>query len=213
VVISEERFDNLARAKLNEAMAEIGEARRYEIKTVRLPQNVRAPAGNIELEVTLPNQVRYQNTTQVYVSVYANGTFFRRAICYYKIHVYDNVLVAAHDLPLEKVLTASDFRTEEREIENRAKLYPTKVDDVVGMVPSRVIKEGNIIFENMLQNPIVMEVGAPINLVLKENGIEITTAGIAMQRGRVGKVIRVRNASSAKVMRGRVVDASTVEII
>ena len=36
--------------------------------------------------------------TPVHVLVYVDGKFYRRAILYYRVAVYDTVLVAAHDL-------------------------------------------------------------------------------------------------------------------
>ena len=36
--------------------------------------------------------------------------------------------------------------------------------------------------------------------------------GIAMQKGRVGGRIKVRNANSSRILQGKVVDAATVEI-
>ncbi|MBQ1915794.1 MAG: flagellar basal body P-ring formation protein FlgA, partial [Selenomonadaceae bacterium] len=69
------------------------------------------------------------------------------------------------------------------------------------------------ITDRMLQSPIVMDVGTTITLMATHNGIQVKAEGVAMERGRIGKIIRVRNAKSRKVLRGRVLDANTVEII
>ena len=65
----------------------------------------------------------------------------------------------------------------------------------------------------MLQQPIVMDVGTPVTIRVNYHGIEVSANGIAMQRGRLGAKIRVRNVASGKVLRGTVVDAATVEIV
>lgn len=212
-VLPADQFPVLAEKKLEEAIAEQGETRRHELKFMRGPQMMHCPAGELTCDVTLPKQVRYSTTIPVYISVYIDGKFYRRATCYYRVLVYDRVLVANRDLPLEHEITPSDVRLEEREIESRADEYITDAAAVKGLVPARVIKEGTPITERMLQHPFVMEAGAAITLLADYNGIQVRAEGVAMQRGRIGKVIRVRNAKSRKVLRGRVLDATTVEIL
>ena len=43
--------------------------------------------------------------------------------------------------------------------------------------------------------------------------MEVKTDGIAMGRGRIGAIIKVRNAKSGKLLRGRVIDEATVAIL
>ncbi len=212
-VLPADQFPVLAEAKLEEALREQGETRRHELKFMRGPQMMHCPAGEITCEATLPKQIRYGSTIPVYISVFLDGKFYRRATCYYRVLVYDNVLVANRDLLLEHEITASDVRMEEREIETRADEYLTDLAKVEGLVPARVIREGTPILERMLQNPFVMDAGAAITLLSNYNGIQVKAEGVAMQRGRIGKIIRVRNAKSRKVLRGKVLDAVTVEIL
>lgn len=211
--IPEEQFAKLSEEKLEAVLEEQGETRRHALKFLRGPQTMHCPPGEITCEVSLPKQMRYGTTIPVYLSVYIDGKFYRRATCYYRVMVYDKVLVAARDIPLEHKIAAGDVRLEEREIESRADEYLTEIAAAAGQVPARVIKEGTPITERMLQSPIVMEAGAAITLVANHNGIQAKAEGVAMQRGRIGKIIRVRNAKSRKVLRGRVIDASTVEIL
>ncbi len=212
-VIPSEQFPVLAAEKLEAVLEEQGETRRHELKLLRGPQTMHCPPGEIICEATLPKQIRYNTTIPVYLSVYIDGKFYRRATCYYRVVVYDRVLVAARDLPLEHKIQPTDVRLEEREIESRADEYLTDPADVSGRVPARVIKEGTAITDRMLQSPIVMDAGAAITLMATHNGIQVKAEGVAMERGRIGKIIRVRNAKSRKVLRGRVLDANTVEII
>ena len=51
-----------------------------------------------------------------------------------------------------------------------------------------------------------------MTLVTRYHGIEVKAEGVALQRGRIGERIRVRNARSAKVLLGTVVDAHTVQL-
>ena len=211
--ISTARFAELAEARIRTELKSVGETRRCEIRLMRSAPDMRLPAGAVICEVDLPNQLRYGGVTPVYVSVYVDGVFYRRGICYYQLQVYEPVLVAVHDLMLEKTISAADVRVEEREVEGSRGLYLNKPAEIEGKVPARIIRTGQIVAKNMLQNPIVLEVGTPVTILTNYRGVQVKTEGIAMQRGRVGKRIRVRNVKSSKMLSGIVRDASTVEVM
>lgn len=212
-IVTDDRMANLAKAKILEKLKEMNETRKNEVTLLRSAATLHAPQGNLTIEATLPRDIRYNLTTPVYLMIYIDNKFYRRATCYFRVTVYDNILIAARDLSLEKEITANDVRIEEYAVENQGEVYLKDLGTIVGKVPSRAIKAGMPIKENMIQSPIVIESGASITMISNKNGIKIAVEGVAMQRGRIGKIIRVRNASSKKVLRAKVIDAHTVEIV
>ncbi len=120
--------------------------------------------------------------------------------------------MAGANLALETHISPSSVRVEEREVLGAKGRYLTSAEEIAGRVPVRYIRMGQPIEHAMLQNPVVVQSGAPIRLVAKYNGVEVTAEGVALQKGRVGEMIRVRNARSSKTLRGKVIDATTVEI-
>lgn len=58
----------------------------------------------------------------------------------------------------------------------------------------------------------VVKMGTNVKLVSNVNGLGIEVNGVAMQRGGIGDVIRVKNLSSKKVLNGRVIDTGRVFI-
>jgi flagella basal body P-ring formation protein FlgA len=125
---------------------------------------------------------------------------------------FEKVLVAGANLPLETAISPSAVHVEEREVTGGKGRYLTKAEDIAGRVPVRYIRMGQPIEQNMLQNPIVVHSGAPVRLLTNYNGVEVSAEGVALQKGRIGEVIKVRNARSAKTLRGKVIDAATVKI-
>ncbi len=212
-IVTDTRLVLTAQKKIEEKLKEQGEKRRTEITLLRAAATLHAPPGQLTIEPTLPRDVRYGLTTPVYLSIYLNGKFYRRATCYFRVSVYDKILVAARDLPLEREIEAKDIRLQDVAVEDKGNIYLKDASLVVGKVPARVIKAGTPIRENMLQSPIVIESGALVTIISNKNGIMISAEGVAMQRGRIGKIIKVRNAVSRKVLRGKVIDAKTVEIV
>ncbi len=212
-VLPAEQIEGLAREKLEQTIVDQGETRRYTLMLARQVKSIRCPAGDIVCETELPKAVRYGGLNPVYVKVYMDGALYRRIICYYELHVYGDMLVAARDLRPEQLLTSADVRLEEHEVESNSEFYLEDIALVIGRVPNRVIRSGTPIVDGFLQNPVVIDVGAPVILVANYNGVQIKTEGVAIQKGRVGNIIRVRNKISSKVLRARVIDATTVEIL
>ena len=81
-----------------------------------------------------------------------------------------------------------------------------------GNASINLLKEGSLITESMLKQPVVVEQGATVLLVSHYRGIEVRVPAVALSPGRVGQQIRVRNEVSGKVMLATVVDAGTVRI-
>ena len=212
-VLPADYIETLAREKLEQTLEEQGETRRYTLMLSRKVQGMRCPEGNLVCEAELPKELRYGGLNPVYVKVYVDGALYRRSICYYELHVYGQMLVAARDLRPEQLLTASDVRLEEHEVANRSEFYLEDISQVVGRVPNRVIRSGYPIADGVLQNPVVIDMGAPVQILVNFNGVQIKTDGVALQKGRVGKIIRVRNTKSAKILRARVIDGSTVQVL
>lgn len=212
-MLTDTQMVRAAKAKIESKLAEMGEKRKHTVTLLKSAPTLHAPAGNMRIEATLPRDIRYNMTTPVYILVYIDNKFYRRATCYFRVEVFDKVLVAARDLSLEKEITAKDLRLENIAVENQGEVYLKDSSAIVGKVPSRVIKAGTPLRDNMIQSPIVIESGVNVTIISNKNGIKISAEGIAMQRGRIGKIIRVRNAVSKKVLRARVIDARTVEIV
>ena len=210
--VSQEYLANLGREKIKQALTETGEKRRYELQLVRQPRALQLPAGQLICEVELPRGLEFQGQMPVLIKAYVNDKSYRQITIYYRIGIYDKVLVAQHDLQLERALTTADFKVEERCLENPAADYLHDAKELQDRVPIRFIKSGSILTRDMLTTPIVVQSGAPVKLLTNVNGVEVVTDGIAMQRGRLGTYIRVRNARTGKMLRGKIRDANTVEI-
>ena len=206
------QFAAYAQEKLEQELTARGETRRHTLTLARAAAAMHAPAGALICEVKVLGAIRYGGLTPVHVLVYVDGKFYRRAILYYRVAVYDTVLVAAHDLRPDQEIGTGDVRQAEIAVEDAGTVYLRELAEVAGRVPSRFLKTGAPLSSDVLQAARVFEAGDPVTLVTSYNSIKVKAEGVALQRGRVGERIRVRNARSAKVLMGTVLDAHTVRV-
>ena len=196
---------------LEKALAEYGETRRHEIFFTQTPLDVKLPEGVVDVKAELPAQISYVSLTPVRAVIYVNGRAYRTMSFTAKVKVYDAVLVANHDLRIEVPVGAADFHTAEVAIDGRNE-YVKDIDKINGLVPHRFIRAGSPVTLSYFQQPVAVNSGQHVNIIVKYRGIVVTAKGIVMTRGRIGSLVKVRNETSEKILTAKVIDAHTVEV-
>ena len=212
-VLSSAQLSELAEQKIAEKLAAMGETRRHELHLQRAALSMHLPAGEVTAVVDFPRGLPYDREFPVSFAVYIDGVLNRRATSYYRVTVYDRVLVAMTDIRAETPVTSANARIEERAVDTLPEMTLTDFACLEGRVAGRYIRKDATITPAMLAMPLVLRPGSPVELVLDTNGITIRAEGVALEPGRIGYEIRVRNVRSGKILRGKVLDAHTVQII
>ena len=211
-VIAAAQLAELAAQKVEERLAELGETRRHELHLQRAARTMRLPAGEATAVVEFPRGLPYGREFPAAIFVYVDGVLQRRATNYYKLTVYDRVLVATADIRAEESPSPANARLEEAGVDTPPEATLTDFGKIGGRVAAHYIRKGTVITPSMLAMPLVLRAGSPVELLVEVNGIAVRTAGVALESGRIGYTIRVRNVSSGKILRGRIMDAQTVKI-
>ena len=209
-VLSSAQLSALAEQKIEEQLAAVGETRRHELRLARAAARMNLPAGEVTAEVAFPRGLPYDREFPAAFAVYVDGVLYQRATSYYRLTVYDRVLVATTDIRAEAEITPANARVEEHAVDTPPETTITDFARLGGRVAGRYIRKDVAI---TLAMPIVVRPGSPVEMVLNTNGVVVRAEGVALESGRIGYTIRVRNAHSGKLLRGKVLDAATVQII
>jgi flagella basal body P-ring formation protein FlgA len=129
-----------------------------------------------------------------------------------EIKVYDNVVVSARPLAHREVIGPQDVRLDWREVNSYAPRPFTKLEEVVGKQVLRATGVNEVLTSSQAEAPQVMRHGSAIVLVYESAYLRVETAGEALQAGKVGEMIRVKNPSSGKLLQGVVLDGKTVRV-
>ena len=117
------------------------------------------------------------------------------------------------DIRAEETISPANARVEERAVDTLPDLTITDFSRLDGRVAGRYIQKDRTITPTLLAMPLVIRSGNTVELVLDANGIVVRAEGVALESGRTGYTIRVRNVRSGKILRGKVIDAATVQVI
>ncbi|MBE8954767.1 MAG: flagellar basal body P-ring formation protein FlgA [Quinella sp. 2Q5] len=201
----------IARDAVEKVLYERGETRRHEIFFTQTPQDVRLPEGTVDVRAELPTAVSYISLTPVRVVLYVNQRAYRTMNFTANVRVYDNVLVANRDLRIEVPVSAADFHTAEVIIDGRNE-YVKDIAEINGLVPHRFIRAGSPVTKTFFQQPVAVNSGQRVNIIINYHGIRASAKGIVMTRGRIGSLVKVKNETSEKILTAKVIDEHTVEV-
>jgi flagella basal body P-ring formation protein FlgA len=126
-----------------------------------------------------------------------------------RARVTARVAVMAADVASGKPVDAADVALERRDIS----LVSDTVSDLAlleGMSARRSLRSGELLRQNMLTAQLLVKRGEAVRIVARNEQIEVSMAGEALDPGSRGATIRVKNASGVTI-RARVTDVGQVE--
>jgi flagella basal body P-ring formation protein FlgA len=122
------------------------------------------------------------------------------------------VAIAAAPVSANEALLDSQVTIERRDISNIADPISSPAE-AVGQMSRRMLRPGDILRSGQLSSPVLVKRGDAVVMIARREGIEVSTAGEALDAGARGAVVRVRNAGSGQIVRMRVAGQGTVEPI
>lgn len=184
----------------------------YTVERLYVPGDLAAPEGAVTYKVVLPYGVKYNAPTNATLWTYVDGQLWKKTMLRFRVHVYEAVVVTARGLTAKHLLQAEDLLLQKLDVSDLAPGYLTEIERAVGLEIKRTAGKGAVVTRSMLEKPVLIERLAQVFIVSRRSGVEIRTEGQALQDGREGELIRVKNLRSNRVVTGRVADAETVEV-
>ena len=122
------------------------------------------------------------------------------------------VPVAARSLERGSVIAAEDIRMARMNASTLGSDVSTEKDALVGLAAESTIASGEVFRRTKLAIPPVIAAGAGVTLVYKRGALTATATGVALEAGRQGEQIKVRNSGSKKIVAGTVIEPGLVGV-
>jgi flagella basal body P-ring formation protein FlgA len=110
-----------------------------------------------------------------------------------------DVVVAGNTINRGSLISANDLKIERR-ILSRQDDFFTSMAKATGNEATRRIRSGQLLNQNNVETPALIEKGNEIVLIATKDGFTATTKGIALETGYRGEQIEVQNKTSGKVV-------------
>jgi flagella basal body P-ring formation protein FlgA len=123
------------------------------------------------------------------------------------------VVIAGTDIERGQLLANADVKISEIDLtEKRVNDPITDIVDVIGYEAKQRIKKGDPVLSRHLELPLLVERGKDVTAIINATGIQVTLTGQALDNGRMGDSVRVKNRASGKIFTGEVIGQRMVEV-
>lgn len=120
------------------------------------------------------------------------------------------VAVAATPIPANQPLSADALTLERRDVSSIADPV-SDLATALGQSSRRTVRAGEVLRAGQLAAPVLVKRGDQVVMVARQQQVEVSTSGEALDAGSRGAIVRVRNGASGQVVRMRVSGPGTVE--
>ncbi len=156
-------------------------------------------------------------SVRVDVAILSKGVKQAEAPVTLEVHLCQTIAVAARRIDRGQMLKSEDVFYERRTVDDVAG-YLTESESLVGQKTKRAIPPLQTVTKSDIDSSepdsgVVIRQRDAVKLVARAGALTVTTTGEALQDGRSGQMIRVRNADSKTVVTGRVVNRNEVHVL
>lgn len=212
IEITPEQLLNFARKYIQEHLL-ADKAGGINIELAAIPVKILVPDGKVSFRVTLGiKEIRLSKYTSIPIQIILNGKVYRTLILSLKVKLLKKVAVAAKAIPKDKRLSETDIRMEERDIIPILSSALLDKSDVYGKRAKRRISQGEILTNELIETPPIIYRGDKVTILVESPHLKVTTLGMAKEDGHEGKIIRVENISSKKIITAKVINEKLVRI-
>jgi flagellar basal body P-ring formation protein FlgA len=130
-----------------------------------------------------------------------------------KIHKQMMIPVLKNFIPSGREIFEDDIEFKAERLSKVGRNVITDAGMLLGKSPRRSIRPGMAVSMNNLGDPVTVEKGKLVAVILQRGGMYLSISGRTLEAGGTGDIIRVENINSRKVIQAEVVSERQVRII
>ena len=183
---------------------------RHEIQVNPLDPRLRLAACDSDLTQSLESPA--QPVGRVTVRVSCEGSTPWTVFVPAQVRIFRPVVVVKTALRRDSIIGAGDVALVEQDVSLLNRGYVTEVEQVIGRKLTRATRTDQVLTPAMLQLAEAVRRGDQVVISARSGGINVRMQGEALSGGTLGQQISVRNLTSQRVIRARVVGPGQVEV-
>lgn len=121
-----------------------------------------------------------------------------------------DVVVTAADVKAGQTIDAAALKLAHRDVTTTPGAVAS-IEDVAGKTSRRTLRAGQLVDRRWLNESLLVKRNTEVTIIARNAGVEVHVAAEALESGRLGEVISVKNSRNGTVIRARVIAQDTVE--
>lgn len=129
-----------------------------------------------------------------------------------RIEVCKDIALSSKSIAKDKNICPEDIIIVKKWFNRLPNELITDPNEIIGKRLVRSINAKIAFTSSMLSNPLMFKKGKVVKIVCDSDILNITTLGLAEEEGTYGAIVKVRNISSNKIIRAKVIGDSIVKV-
>ncbi len=183
------------------------------VECQNFPTDIRVRSNDWDVKVE-PKYGSIKNGSNLLdVTVYSLDRIYKEFDTIARVKTFDQVVVARRLLDRHQKITEEDIQIQRVETTNFRRHFFRRDEAIVGHRTRQIVQKGKVIFANMVELPPVVKRGDVVKIKIILKNVEVTALGQALEDGRLGQTIHVKNISSGKRIQAKVINEKTVKVL
>jgi flagella basal body P-ring formation protein FlgA len=174
--------------------------------------DVSLPDEEATYSVTPLSGSRYIGYNQFALQIHSGGKLEQRFVVGMTIRVFKNVVVSSRQLRRRGIVGAEDVELQRHELKDVNKTAFSSIDDVVGQRLMVSVPANRILYHSFIEEAPLVTKDQYVIIRGKNGAVCVTARGRAIEEGKAGEFIQVKNLASGKVVIAKVTSSEIVDI-
>lgn len=182
----------------------------YQISAAQIDPHLQIPACNEPLTLSPQSAPIKPGLNTIAVRCNSDKSWTIYSIV--AIKAYQQVLVSARPLLRNEQIHPEHLTLERRDVGSLQQGYLSNPNDVINKQIVRNIPAGTVLTRSHYSETALVKRGEQVRIQSEKAGLLITAPGVAMMDGVKGQQIRVKNASSQRIVQAVVINPGVVTV-
>lgn len=198
-------IENILSQKIKE---QIGEDFELKIKPLSFKElEVKDGEISIDVDINLKSQT---NNKMAKVQIYSDGVKDKLFYTPVDLKIYENVYVATTTVQKDEEFSFKNIKTERKNVTACYKYVVKKEEKLNGKRAKKYFNKGDLIDSRYVETPLAVEKQNIVLINFKTGGLDLTLDGIALEDGKIGDYIKVKNEKYNKIYTGKVISPNKI---
>ena len=207
VEISKERLEGILKEYLSDKLKD------FSFKNFRASGLKPLPSDNFSLKVLGTKKNKFVGNIRVPVNILLDRKVYKKINLSANVIEYNNVLLLLKDIEKGQKITKKDCSFGLLNKKKINKYHLKKFDVLEGFVAKRNISKGEFLNYTDLEKETLIYKNDIVEIIAKRGKLIVSTLGKAMGKASINEKISVENIDTNKIIEGKVIGSSKVEIL
>ncbi|MBF0286352.1 MAG: flagellar basal body P-ring formation protein FlgA [SAR324 cluster bacterium] len=182
-------------------------------KLLSKSRDIFLPKGTLEFKIKSRGKYKREGGYRTYeVAFSIDDKLIKKIPIRVYIKIYKEVYAAKDTIKRNHLIQENDLKKIRKNVDRLPSNYVTDKSILVGKIAKRAITSSEVLQNNTVTSPPIIKRGDHILIVYETPSLRLTAQGIAMQKGRLGDRIPVRNTVSKTLVQATVKNTNFVQV-